>query len=143
MADTDLVDVFEALAAGIKTQCPSLNCYPYMPERPINPAWYIGPIDIEPNNTFRGLDTMIIQSFLTVDRSGSPQHAQRVLANYLRRGPTTESESLRPAIKAMNANGLGGLAGGVNITAIEGWREYLFGECRMYGARVDIKVLGL
>lgn len=141
--ELNLPAIFAALATAIVTACPEVNAYDHMPDRPTGPAWFPGPVDIETNNTMRGMDIAVIQSFLVVDRTGDPRADQHCLANYLRRKSAVEYGSVVEAIRGTRASRLSGLVGGINIQSIQGWREYLFGECRSYGARIDIKVTGV
>ena len=145
MSEIDYPAVFEALAGYIEAQCdgsgslPLVHGYDHMPDRPMNPAWFPGPVDIEANKSMRGLDAATIESYLTVDRTGDPRSAQRELAGLLRRDVAT---SVRYALNEARKTRIDGLVGGMNVQRITGWREYLFGEVRMYGARIDIMIIG-
>jgi hypothetical protein len=122
----------------------NLQCYGYLPDSPVCPAWAMGPVDIDPNQTMRGRDQADFQSFVYLDRTGDPQQSQAQVSKYIKR---TGEFSIRAALESMrhtevNRSGYKGLFGDLTILRVQGWREYEFGDHRVYGARVDFRLIG-
>lgn len=130
-----LADAVDAIS-GVK-------CYAYVPNNFTAPAFVVGEVAISYNQSYGGLNDLLITCFMYVspstDRSG-----QLALDGYIR--PTGDG-SVKAAIEATRNPGIGALSGtadDVHVVRVTGYRQYSpdGDQTRYYGAEFTVHVIG-
>lgn len=133
------------LAAAVKAASINrLTCYGYTPSAPTVPAFVVGPVTIEPNNTFGGSDTAEI-TCTVVTSMADDKDGQVLLDDLLSRDG---DKSIRAAL--LNARGapgeyaLNGAADDLSIVRIDGYRQIVWSDdsATYYGADITVRVIG-
>jgi hypothetical protein len=124
-----------------------INALAYVPDDLPNKAFYVGEMDIEPNQAFNkrkpdgsraGTDQANITCRLLVARS-TDRHAIIEMRKWLTGGGDT---SLLEAFQATNANPQTYEWSGIKVIAMRGNRLFNVGEAKFYGTEFEIFVIG-
>jgi hypothetical protein len=139
--------VKQALAAAVKAKgIPKLDCYGFSPSAPSIPAFTVGAVVIEPNQTFRGARnadfTCTLLTSIADDESG-----QALLDDLLDDGGDySVVQALLDARGEPGEMALGGLADDLMIVRIDAYRmiTWTAGEAgsTYYGADITVRVIG-
>lgn len=127
-------------AAGI----PKLNCYGYSPAAPTVPAFTVGAVTIEPNNTFGGSDVAEFTCTVVVS-SAEDKDSQALLDDLLSRDG---AKSIRAALMAARGEpgeyALNGAADDLSIVRIDGYRSLTWSDeaSTYFGADITVRVIG-
>lgn len=124
------------------TSAPSLAVFGYVPDSIPEPAFVVGEVEINPNNSFGGFDEARVTCYVLTGRQDD-RAGQKLLDQFLSR---TGAASVRAAILAARgapgSPALSGAADDLNIESISGYRFYRFGDVPYYGAAITVKVVG-
>ncbi len=132
----------EAIAESV-----GLNALDYVPDSLPNTAFYVGEMDIEPNQSFNrtkpdgsraGTDQATITCRLLVARSDD-KYAIRKMRGFL---AGSGAESLVQAIQATNQHPTDGTWSGCKVASMRGNRLFTVGEAKYYGTEIDVFVIG-
>lgn len=137
--------VKQALADAVAAKAiVGLNCYGYSPSAPAIPAFTVGAVTVDPNQTFGGSDvgefTCTVLASAADDLDG-----QAALDRYLSRSGT---ESVREALLAARGEpgelALDGVADDLTIVRVDGYKliQYAGDGATYYGADITVRVLG-
>lgn len=133
------------LAEAVKSaNIPRLACYGYIPSAPTVPAFVVGAVQIEPNNTFGGCDTAEI-TCTVVTSLADDQDGQALLDDLLSRdGATSIRQALLAARGEPGEYALNGAADDLSIVRIDGYRQITWSDdaSTYYGADITVRVLG-
>ena len=126
-------------AAGIER----LTCYGYMPSAPVVPAFMVGAVQIEPNNTFGGSDIAEITCTVLTSNSDD-KDGQALLDDLLSRDG---DRSIRAALMAVRGApgeyALNGAADDLSIVRIDAYRHIDWDATSTYfGADITVRVIG-
>ncbi len=131
----------EAIAKGV-----GLNALDIVPDDLPNTAFYVGEMDIEPNQSFNkrlpnghraGTDKATITCRVLVARS-TDKWAIRKMREYL---AGSGDKSLVEAIQATSGV-VGKPWSGIVVTAMRGNRLFVVGEAKFYGTEIELNVIG-
>lgn len=136
--------VKEALATAVRTAVDGIDCYGFSPTAPVVPAFTVGAVVIDPNQTFGGSDvgdfTCTVLASTADDRDG-----QKLLDGYLSRDG---AQSIRAALLAARGEpgefALDGAADDLMISRVDGYRMVTYGGDggTYYGADITVRVIG-
>jgi hypothetical protein len=132
-----------ALALEACAESVGLNAMDYVPDALPNAGFYVGEMDIDPNQTFgsrsgtrRGTDQATITCRLLVAR-GTDRYAVRKMREYM---AGSGVKSLLQVIQADTT--LGGTVDASKVVSIRGNRLFEVGEAKYYGFEIDVFVIG-
>jgi hypothetical protein len=131
---------------GLAKDC-GLNALDFVPDDMPNTAFYVGEMDITPNQSFNkrnpttghrmGTDQANITCRVLVARSDD-KYAIRKMRDYLN---GSGDQSLIEAIQ--ETNGQPGMPWtGIKVTALRGNRLFVVGEAKFYGTEIELFVTG-
>jgi hypothetical protein len=124
-----------------------INALDYVPDDLPNKAFYVGEMDIEPNQSFNkvkpdgsraGTDKAQITCRVLIARS-TDKHAVKKMRTYLAGGGDA---SLLQALQAKSHDPEMPWTGLV-VTAMRGNRMFSVGESKFYGTEIEINVVGV
>lgn len=133
-----------AIATAVRTAAldDDIECYGYMPLKPVPPAFCVSGAEIDPHFTARARDSALVTAYVftsVADDAGG----QELLDAYLSKGGT---QSVRAALNLSGGRGaataLGGTADTMTIVRVEGYRMYPVGETMLFGAQIILRVIG-
>lgn len=141
-------DVKKALSDAVKiAEIPDLDCFPFVPNEPPIPCFYVGEVTLDPNQTFGpgpgGHDEAEVMC--TVAASASDEaDGQGRLDDYLSRsGPFSVRAALNTARGLPGQLALSGTCDDFVITKIDGYRMITTpNQATFYGARITVRVIG-
>lgn len=139
----DIHAVRQALADAVNTIA-EVNCFAYVPDNFVPPAFVVGEVDINFHQSYGELTELLVTCTIYVSAS-TDRSGQLSLDNYLAR---TGSSSIKAAIEATRNPGVSALSGtadDVAVTRVTGYRRYSSGETSQrtyYGAEFTVRVIG-
>jgi hypothetical protein len=140
----EIAEVKRQLAAAVAAAgIANLDTYPFVPDQPAVPCFFPGEVILDPNLTYGdGADQADI-TCRVLTSAGDDADGQALLDQLLSRtGPMSIRAALLAARGAPGESALNGAADDLAIIRIQGYRMYVIGDGRFYGAEIIVRVLG-
>lgn len=121
-----------------------LNCYGFSPAAPSIPAFTVGEVTIDPNQTFGGSDLNEFKCTVLASAADDAD-GQALLDSYLSRaGASSIRAALLAARGVPGALALNGAADDLMVVRIDGYRLITYGGdgSTYYGADITVRVIG-
>jgi hypothetical protein len=137
-----------ALELEALAETTGINALDYVPDDLPNTAFYVGEMDIEPNQSFNkklpsghraGVDQGTVTCRILVARS-TDKFAVRKMRKYLAStGTTSLIEAFQDPVNQRNPEKPWS---GIKVVSIRGNRLFNVGESKFYGAEIEVFVIG-
>lgn len=119
-----------------------INAYPYVPDAPTVPCFYVGEAEYSAQDNFGGTDRVeIVCRVLT--STADDKAGQAALDQLLRRtGASSVRAALEAARGAPGQHALSGACDDFAVTRIRGYRLYRVGADAYFGAEITVLAVG-